>query len=274
MRPVASRIDKQLRIAAAVTTVLPCGAEPTAIRTALRTVLPDPPRRVNRMIELALLGAHRCLHGRIADSHCPLYLAVTHGSIADNVHLVSGVSSTGAPPMPVGFINLSSNMAGFYVASTLGVHGSNQALASGELSFEAALELVGLGRERRSQALIGAVEECGWPLAEHRERLALPAGVPLVEASHWLFVDADCQQPLATVQWVRRFRSLAAAQAAVALESLPEGTVREVDGALDGMHSGQRGAYRICRFIEAGAAPALLHVAGDDRAAYAVLVTR
>ena len=280
-----------LKIAAAATVLLPAGAAPTPLRAQVQEVCAQPPRRVSRIIELSLLGAHRCMHGRRAEPRCPLYLALTHGCVADGVALVQTVTRGGLPT-PVGFINLSSNMAGFYVAATLGIHGSNQALAADDFCFEAALELASLGREHRTQGLIGAVEECAWPLPEHRARLGLAPDRALSEASHWLFIDQECTQPLATVQWVRRYDSAAAAHAALAQESWPSGGRLALGPSLrpaasewaratglapwndaDESHSGQWTAYRICRFVETHPAPGLLHVSEGTRGCYAVYVT-
>lgn len=262
-----------LKIARATTLRLPSADAPEPLRPRLREFMPEPPRRVNRLIELALLGAHQCSAGRRLGPHCPLYLALTHGCVADNVALVGAVSQRDAPPSPIGFINLSSNMAGFHVAAALGVHGSNQAIAASEFSFEAALELASLGREHRAQALIGAVEECAWPLPAHRERLGLPAGRALSECSHWLLVDQDTADPVATIQWARRFASATAAREALARERLPDGLLREDGSQPEPVHSGHAPAYRICRFIEERPAPALLHVNEGPRGCYAVLVT-
>ena len=251
----------------------------------------EPPRRISRIIELSLIGAHRCVGVLRAEPHCPLYLALTHGCVADGVTLVTTVARGGLPT-PVGFINLSSNMAGFYVAATLGIHGPNQAVAADEFSLEVALEFADLGPGRGGQALIGAVEECAWPLAEHRTRLGLPPGRALTESSHWLYLDEACPSPIATVQWVRRYAGGAEALAALRREHWPAGTrlalsaslrpdARAWSGATGlalqpddaDVHSGHWTAHRVCRFIEQRPAPGLLHVSANASGCYAVHVT-
>lgn len=280
-----------LRIAAVATVLIPATDPPTPLRPLVQQVCPNSPRRISRIIELALLGAHRCLKGARPEPRCPLYLALTHGCVGDATALVKLAAQQQAPP-PVSFINVSSNMAGFYVAATLGTHGSNQAVAADDFPFEVALELASLKREHRAQGLIGAVEECAWPLDEHRLRLGLPAGAMLSECSHWLFVDQAAAAPVATLQWVRRYVDAAAARAALAAERWPAGTQLALGAGLAShaaewagatglvprrddtlAYSGHPNAYRICRFIEAGDAPALLHVGAGRHGCYAVFVT-
>lgn len=259
-----------LKISAVATVLLPAGDTPAPLRASVQEIVREPPRRISRLIELALLGAHRCMKDQRPEPRCPLYLALTHGCVAEAVSMVQAVIA-GALPTPVGFINVSSNMAGFYVASTLGIHGSNQAVAADDFSFEAALEFASLGREHRSQGLIGAVEECAWPLPEHRARLGLAPGTALAESSHWLFVDQNAARPLATVQWVRRYQSDTEARAALALERFAQGTLTNWAG--ESLHSGHITAHRICRFVETRPAPAMLHVSKGRSGCYAVYVT-
>ncbi len=87
-------------------------------------------------------------------------------------------------------------------------------LAGGPQSLLAVLELLGQDGAA-GQHLVGAVEECAWPLAAHRQRLGLPADAPLAEASYWLWLDADCERPLAQLHWLRRFDTIESLQASL-----------------------------------------------------------
>ena len=282
-----------MKIAAARALRLAAAEPAEPLRERLAQAMANPPRRLNRLIELALLGAHQCLKGARPEPRCPLYLALTHGCVGDGVALVTHVVTQQLPPPPVTFINMSSNMAGFYVAAALGISGSNQALAADDFSFEAALELASLGRERRRQSLIGGVEECAWPLDQQRRRLGLAPDGALSECSHWLFVDQDAARPLATVQWVRRYEDEAAALDDLARERWPAGGQLALSASLraqrgrwlqltgfapaaddDDVYSGQRTAQRICGFIESGEGSCLLHVSSGPAGCYAVSVTR
>lgn len=251
---------------------------PLSLREQVKTLCPRAPRRINRLTELSLIGAHRCVQryeeGRQLPPDTPVYMAFTSGCIADSVALVQDVVR-GAPPMPVTFINVSSNMAGFYVASSLGLHSGNQVVSCNDFAWEATLELALLNPTRG--LLLGAVEECAWPLTEHRRRLGLPPGAPLLETSHWLLADRKIKSPLATLQWLRRFHDEAALFEFLGGQSCPRDTLLNVHNAQNsaqiaqrlgltlgapasGGYTGTPAAMACVRFIEQRPAPALLHL--------------
>lgn len=272
---------------AAVSSLAQVAAEtPAILREQVKALCPRAPRRINRLTELSLIGAQRCVQGRQLPPDTPIYMAFTSGCIADSVALVRDVIS-GQPPMPVTFINVSSNMAGFYVASSLGLHSGNQVVSCNDFAWEATLELALLSPARGF--LLGAVEECAWPLAEHRERMGLPPGAPMLETSHWLLADREMKSPIATLHWLRRFSGDAALfefldQQSWARETLLN--VQNADGALIGQklglrldahenlgHTGMPAALACVRFIEQRRNTALLHLnRGRDGSWYAALI--
>lgn len=217
---------------------------PPALDEPLRALVAKPPRRINRYIRLALIGAHRCaanLAGPLPAS-TPLYIASEQGSVADTVALLDEIIRHGRSPKPMSFINVSSNMVGFYLAATLGLSGRNTNVARNRGAFGAMLELASLDPDLDLQPetllLLGAVAECVWPLAEHRLRCQLPADAPLVEASYWLAVDdePDDHAPrlgYATTQDVAEARAwLAAGQHWAIDPQLPQAQRRALGAAL------------------------------------------
>ncbi|HUS25187.1 MAG TPA: hypothetical protein VM369_09570 [Candidatus Binatia bacterium] len=177
------------------------GDAPAELRAELKSAVPNAPRRLNRLIELALIGAHRALAGSLPPPGTAIYTAFTSGCIGDSALMVNNVVH-GRPSMPVTFINVSSNMAGFYVASSLGLHSANHVVSATDFAWESALELGLLGAGR--SLLLGAVEECAWPLPEHRERLHLSPGTPLLESSQWLFGDREARASRGAIRHVER----------------------------------------------------------------------
>ena len=170
--------------------------EPTLdIKTLLREAGGPRLRRSNRLTELALLGALRCCQS-IGPLHeqSALYLASGQGNVGDTVSLLQQIVRDGLEPMPFSFINVSSNMAGFAVAQALGLQGRNMAVSRNGGAFDSALELALLDLLSGSvpMALVGVVEECAWPLPEHRRRLGVADDMPLAEQSSWLLLSAQC----------------------------------------------------------------------------------
>jgi hypothetical protein len=282
---------KPLPIAAVALVTLEASEAPRSLREDLRTVCPNAPRRLNRLIELALIGAHRCAAGRALDPRTAIYMACTHGCIADAVTLVSDVVR-GQPAMPVTFINVSSNMAGFYVASTLGLHSGNHVGSANEFAWEATLALACASH---GPVLLGAVEECAWPLDAHRVRLDLPRGASVLETSQWLLADPAATAPIAWLEAVRHFPDTPALLAHLRANP-PRAPVRvQVSGPSDAgalaeiattaglaVHTasapaGQTGmpaALHCLEFIEAGEPGTLLHLSAAQSGAWYLVALR
>lgn len=192
-----------LPIVAAAGFVQLAGDTPVSLREELRTLTPNAPRRINRLSELGLIGAHRCVAGRHLADDTAVVVATTTGCLNDSVQLLRAVGER-RPPMPMDFINVSSNMTGFHLAAGLRLHSSNQVVASADFAWEAAIEVAMLGSRR---FLVGAIEECTWPLEQQRERLGLAADAPIAESSQWLWVDRDAATPIAWLNGVTRLQN-------------------------------------------------------------------
>lgn len=168
---------------------------PCSLDKPLRAAMGKPPRRINRYIRLALIGAHRCIARFDAPlpGGTPLYMASEQGSVAEAVDLMDEIVLRGRAPKPMSFINVSSNMVGYYLAASLGLTGRNMNVAREHGAFGAMMELADLdscsNMAPESVLLLGSVTECVWPLADHRRRCELPANTPLVESSYWLVAD-------------------------------------------------------------------------------------
>lgn len=206
-----------LRIAAAASHRAVLGETPTDLRTPLQALSGQTLRRINRYIELAVLGALQCRAaspGIAPDT--ALYLAAEAPMLADCIKALTSLIAHQRPPTPFEFMNISGNMAGFYIAQQLGIVGPQLVVHRRGAGLQCALELLPLQSARHRRSLIGYVEEGIWPLADLRLRLDLPADRALAECSHWLYLDADCAQPLALLDEVQRFVSAEACEAGLA----------------------------------------------------------
>lgn len=267
----------------------PCPLKPT-----LRICLPRPPRRINRYIQLALIGAHRCMAQLDASwpGDMPLYMASEQGSVAEAVALMDEIVIHGRSPMPMPFINVSSNMVGYYLAASLGLNGRNMNVARQHGAFGAMLELAGLESAVDSTApatlLLGTVAECVWPLAEHRRRCHLPADMPLVEASYWLVVDRIADDKAGPRLHYSRTHDLnearawlAAGERWVLAPQLPTDRQRQLAVSLDEKrtwhaplcHVGHPDAVTHALFaaLETDPVPGLHAVAGDPSGGYQLM---
>ena len=160
---------------------------------ALKQVCRERPRRVDRFIELALLGSGQCVAGRTLRPDCGIYLGSGFGPVGTNVAVQEQLFRDRECPKPFDFMNLLGASAGFHVAKNLGLAGPNLFIsrrgASLEAAFASAQADMRLGIV--SQALLGVVEEVTLPLVQHRQRHKLPADTPVAERSHWLLLEKE-----------------------------------------------------------------------------------
>lgn len=164
-----------------------------ALRERMTELCRKPFRRVDRFIQLALIGSARCADAQVILPDCGVYLASAHGDIGISQDVIGRVVDQSGLPKPLSFVNTVSNAASFYVAQNLDLHGRSCFAISQGFEFEAALRLAHFDLEQRRgrQALVGCVDECTLPLAAHRQRLGLPADAALAEGSHWLLLSTD-----------------------------------------------------------------------------------
>ena len=168
------------------------GAPLPALNAALREAGSQAFRRVDRFIQLALLGSARCAAGRSLRTDCGVYLGSGYGPLGENIATQEQLIREREIPMPFNFINTLGNTAGFHVAKNFALQSPNVFVSRRGASFEAVLAaaLADLTLGVVTQALVGLVEEVTLPLAEHRRRLGLAEGIPLAEGSHWLLLEA------------------------------------------------------------------------------------
>ncbi|MEW6166693.1 MAG: hypothetical protein AB1651_03200 [Pseudomonadota bacterium] len=260
---------------------------PTDLRAELQALTGQSFRRINRFIELATYGALRC--GRSAGgvgADTALYLVSEAPMLVDCVRALRGVIVDGRPPTPFEFMNISGNMAGFYIAQHLRMNGPQLATQRKSAGLEAAVELLQLDSARHRRALCGYVEEGVWPLSEQRERLGLAAGAALAECSHWFYFDADCARPRALVDAAPRCET--PAEVADLLRETPRdwrivagrgcsdadaaGLGRAVERLPQARsYSSGETAGLVAAFIERPDAPGLLHLARAADGGYYLL---
>jgi hypothetical protein len=152
-------------------------------------------RRIDRFIQLALLGSAQCAQGAVLSPGCGLYISSGIGPVGNNIVVQETLWKQHKVPMPFNFVNTLGSSAGYYVAKNLGLNGQSLFISRRGASFEAALDCAAADLESGAvaQALVGAVEECTLPLAEHRQRQELDGDVALAEGSHWLLLEAGLE---------------------------------------------------------------------------------
>ena len=157
-------------------------------------------RRVGRFIQLALIGAGRCLHEQTAEANTAVYLSSERGDLEITLEVLEQMIEHGLPPKPLSFINTVSNSACFYIAKHFGLHGRSQFVTRRYAPLASALQLAMLDLHTGSvnTALVGSVDICTEPLDDHRKRLGVAADTNIGEGSHW-FLLGNNQHPSAAI---------------------------------------------------------------------------
>jgi hypothetical protein len=154
-------------------------------------------RRVGRFIQMALIGASRCVPGKLpADT--AVYLTSGRGDLDLTLEIMTQLFRQAQTPKPLAFVNTVSNAACFYLAQHFGLQTRSNFVCSRRFAFESALELAALDLTlgHTSSALVGSVDIATSPLAEHRQRTGLPPDLGVGEGSHWLWLgQSDATRP-------------------------------------------------------------------------------
>lgn len=102
----------------------------------------EPPRRIERLILQALLGAAPLKPHLKRD--CGLYLAASYPCRPNMQALLETICIAGRQPKPFEFVNSVSNAAGFHVAQRLELDGPNLFIGAGSHAWSDLLELAAL----------------------------------------------------------------------------------------------------------------------------------
>lgn len=161
-----------------------------SLKEQVRAATGENVRRVSRFIQQALIGAGQCLQQHAAPPDTAVYLTSGRGDLGVTLEVLVQMIEHGQPPKPLSFINTVSNAACYYIAQQFGLHGRSVCVTRRYAPLESVLALAKLDlvTGQVPAALVGAVDICTTPLAEHRKRLRLPADHPVGEGSHWFLL--------------------------------------------------------------------------------------
>jgi Beta-ketoacyl synthase, N-terminal domain len=169
-------------------------------------------RRIDRFIQLALIGAARSVRDAKPDRDTAVYLGSGRGDLEVIIGVMQSLLRDGQPPKPLSFINTVSNASCYYVAQSLNLTGRSSFVCNRYFAFESVLELASLdvASGEVGSALIGTVDVVVPPLSGHRLRLDLDPSTPVADASHWLLVRKDDEGALCQLLAVESFIDRAA----------------------------------------------------------------
>lgn len=150
-------------------------------------------RRVSRFVQLALVGAGRCVGDANLEPNTAVYFSSCRGDTEVTRELLNDLVKRAELPGPLTFVNSVSNAACFHVASVLNLKGRSNFVTNYHDAIAAAFKSAWLDiiRGEISTALVGSVDACALPLSEHRERIQAKPGTVIGEGSHWFLLAAE-----------------------------------------------------------------------------------
>jgi len=183
--------------------------DPPPLKSLALAATGIPVRRVGRFVQLALIGAGRCVNGMALPSDTATYFTSCRGDLDTTLNVLAQMCVRALPPAPFDFINTVGNAACFHVAKCFGLSGRSQFVTSRFAPLEAALRLAALDMTHANvkAALVGSADMCTAPLAAHRARIGVGPDAAVGEGSHWFLLGAvdDSRPPLGVVRCVRSF---------------------------------------------------------------------
>jgi len=172
------------------------------LKNKLKALSGTSPRRTDRFIQLAIIGAHQAAAVSRPNPQTALYMTSGQGNIMVFDRVVRQRHFTGNLTKPADFINLAGNTAAYYVAAHLGLEGRNLFLAHHHFPVQMTMLLAqnDLQRQTEEAILIGAVDEVILPLELGRKFLGVEKGLPLAEGSNWMLVKSNADGALAGLE--------------------------------------------------------------------------
>lgn len=148
-------------------------------------------RRIGRFIQLALIGAGRCVKGASVPTDTAVYIGSGRGDLEVTLDVMQTLLRDGHAPKPLSFINTVSNAACYYVAQNLKLTSRSSFVCNRYFAFESVLQLAALDMQSDAvqSALVGTVDVVVPPLAGHRVRLGLGSATEVADATHWLLLQ-------------------------------------------------------------------------------------
>lgn len=136
----------------------------------MKQLMPNIPRRINRCIQVSLLGAFDCISGH-AEKAVDVFLCSPSIGVSVMADLLESVVNKKEQPKPISFIHSIGNAATFYVSQNLDLHGESLFLSETNDCLAHMLLLTAVKmKSGRKTVLLGRVRtgseftECSWLL--------------------------------------------------------------------------------------------------------------
>lgn len=171
-----------------------------ALSDHLRRTPFKPPRRSDRLTQLALLGLGQTRGVTNLPPDTALILASGASNLESTISNCEQIFVDGTTPNPIGFINSVNNSTAYHINQALTIRGLTITVSRDHCSLEAGLQLAdSLLQAQHAPILLGTADEVPNDPLLHRRRTGLAADHLLGEGSFWFLCGQDGNEPVARV---------------------------------------------------------------------------
>ena len=174
-------------------------------------------RRASKFNLLSLYGACKCAEDTTLSSSTSIYIGSEFGVISGVNKVMYSLNEEPVIVMPVDFLNMNGNNAGFTISKVLETKGENILIMGSDLTYELTLKVAfsKSKQEKHFSALIGGVDESVETI-DHYQQYIIDQGKAQYDGSCWIYCNNEKKNALAKILAIQNFSDASSLEAYLA----------------------------------------------------------
>lgn len=163
-------------------------------------------RRASKFNLLSLYGACKCVENTNIPLTTSIYIGSEFGVISGVNKVMHSLNEEPVIVMPVDFLNINGNNAGFTISKVLNTKGENILMMGSDLTFELTLKVAfsKSKQEKNFSALIGGVDESVETIDNYQHYI-IDQGKEQYDGSCWMYCNNEKKNALAKIVAIQNF---------------------------------------------------------------------
>ncbi len=163
-------------------------------------------RRASKFNLLSLYGACKCAEATNIPSSTSIYIGTEFGVISGVRKVMHALNEEPVFVMPVDFLNMNGNNAGFTISKVLHTKGENILMMGSDFTFELTLK-VAFSKSKQHKdfsALIGGVDE-SVDIIDNYQHYIIDQGNEQYDGSCWMYCNNEEENAIAKILAIKNF---------------------------------------------------------------------